>query len=68
MGSRRTNGIITVGALGTGSIVSTFGNINSSWLGGKFSPNTLQFDDLFDEANNMTLVDIVSETVRDIIN
>jgi hypothetical protein len=48
--------------------LSTLGNINSSWIGGKFSPNTLQFDDLFDEANNITLVDLVSEAVRDIIN
>ena len=38
--------------------ISTLGNVNSSWLGGKFSPNTLQFDDLFNEANNVTLADI----------
>ena len=48
--------------------LSTLGNVNSSWIGGKFSPNTLQFDDLFDEANNMTLVDIVAGAIRDIIN
>ena len=41
--------------------VPTLGNINSSWLGGDFSPNLFQFDDLYDEANNITGFEIVSD-------
>ena len=48
--------------------ISTLGNVNSSWIGGKFTPNTLQLDDLFDEANNVTLVDIVGDATRDIFS
>jgi hypothetical protein len=40
--------------------VATLGNVNSSWLGGDFSPNLMQFDELFDEANNATGVEIVT--------
>ena len=41
--------------------VPTLGNINSSWLGGDFSPNLFQFDDLFDEANNITGFEVISD-------
>ena len=34
--------------------IPTLGNINASVFGGDFSPNLMQLDDLFDEANNMT--------------
>ncbi|MDC3375242.1 hypothetical protein OAW27_00190 [bacterium] len=44
--------------------VPTLGNINSAWLGGDFSPNLFQFDDLFDEANNITGVEFVSEFTK----
>jgi len=40
--------------------IPTLGNVNASWLTGDISPNTLQFDDLFDEANNATGVEIVA--------
>tara|TARA_Y100001951_G_scaffold7795_1_gene4942 strand:+ start:1 stop:4014 length:4014 start_codon:yes stop_codon:yes gene_type:complete len=48
--------------------VSSLGNVNASWLGGDFSPNLLQFDELFDEANNVTGVDIVADTISSIFN
>ena len=48
--------------------IPTLGNVNSSWLGGKFSPNYLQADDLFDEANNVTLVDIVMNEGRNLFD
>tara|TARA_Y100000310_G_C20681351_1_gene816138 strand:+ start:7 stop:3291 length:3285 start_codon:yes stop_codon:yes gene_type:complete len=48
--------------------IPTLGNVNSSWLGGKFSPNYLQSDDLLDEANNVTLVDIVMNEGRNLFN
>jgi len=34
--------------------IPTLGNINSSWLGGNFTPNMWQTPNLFDEANNVT--------------
>ena len=40
--------------------IPTLGNVNASWIAGDFSPNTLQFDDLFDEANNATGFEVVS--------
>jgi hypothetical protein len=48
--------------------VPTLGNVNSSWIGGKFSPNYLQTDDLFDEANNVTLYDIVMNDGRNLFD
>jgi hypothetical protein len=48
--------------------INSLGNVNSSWLGGDFSPNLMQFDELFDEANNMTGVDIVTDVVRSIFD
>ena len=48
--------------------IPTLGNVNSSWIGGKFSPNYLQTDDLFDEANNITLVDIVMNDGRNLFD
>jgi hypothetical protein len=48
--------------------ISALGNVNSSWLAGRFSPNMLQTDDLFDEANNVTLFDIVKNEGRDLFN
>jgi hypothetical protein len=48
--------------------IPTLGNVNSSWIGGKFSPNYLQADDLFDEANNITLFDIVMNDGRNLFN
>ena len=48
--------------------IPTLGNVNSSWLAGRFGPNTLQTDDLFDEANNITLFDIVKNEGRDLFN
>jgi hypothetical protein len=48
--------------------VQSLGNVNASWLGGDFSPNLLQFDELFDEANNMTGVDIVVDVVKSIFD
>jgi hypothetical protein len=40
--------------------IPTLGNVNASWLAGDFSPNTFQFDDLFDEANNATGIEILA--------
>ena len=40
--------------------IPTLGNVNASWLSGDFSPNTLQFDDLLDEANNATGIEILA--------
>ena len=48
--------------------ISVLGNVNSSWLAGRFTPNLLQTDDLFDEANNVTLFDIVKNEGRDLFN
>ena len=48
--------------------INSLGNVNASWLGGDFSPNLMQFDELFDEANNMTGVDIVTDVVRSIFD
>ena len=48
--------------------IPTLGNVNSSWLGGKFSPNYLQSDELFDEANNVTLFDVVMNDGRNLFN
>jgi len=44
--------------------VPTLGNVNSAWLGGDFSPNLMQFDDLFDEANNVTGFEVVSDITK----
>tara|TARA_Y100000310_G_scaffold60096_1_gene55461 strand:- start:389 stop:3379 length:2991 start_codon:yes stop_codon:yes gene_type:complete len=41
--------------------VATLGNVNSSWLGGDFSPNLMQFPNLFDEANNVTIYEITKD-------
>jgi len=46
----------------------TLGNVNSSWLSGDFAPNYLQTDDLFDEANNITLFEILSDPLRNLFN
>ena len=40
--------------------IPTLGNVNASWLAGDVSPNMLQFDDLFDEANNATGFEVVA--------
>jgi hypothetical protein len=40
--------------------IPTLGNVNASWIAGDFSPNMLQFDDLFDEANNATGFEVVA--------
>ena len=40
--------------------IPTLGNVNASWLAGDFSPNTFQFDDLFDEANNATGIEVLA--------
>jgi hypothetical protein len=48
--------------------IPTLGNVNSSWIGGKFSPNYLQSDELFDEANNVTLFDVVMNDGRNLFN
>ena len=40
--------------------IPTLGNVNASWLAGDMSPNMLQFDDLFDEANNATGFEVVA--------
>lgn len=48
--------------------IPTLGNVNSSWLAGRFSPNMLQTDDLFDEANNITLFDVIKNEGRDLFN
>jgi len=39
----------------------TLGNVNSAWMGGDFLPNVFQTDDLFDEANNITLFEVLSD-------
>ena len=44
--------------------VATLGNVNSSWLGGDFSPNLMQFPNLFDEANNLTGFEIGSDIMQ----
>lgn len=44
--------------------IPTLGNLNSSFVTGDITPNLLQLDDLFDEANNVTGVDLL----RDIYN
>ena len=44
------------------------GNVNSSWLSGDFSPNVFQLDDLFDEANNMTGVDLLRDAYSHLFN
>ena len=44
--------------------VATLGNVNSSWLGGDFSPNLMQFPNLFDEANNLTGFEIGSDVLQ----
>ena len=41
--------------------VPTLGNINSAWLGGDFMPNVAQTDDMFDEANNVTLFEALAQ-------
>jgi len=41
--------------------IPTLGNVNSAWMGGDFSPNVFQTDDLFDEANNITLFEVLSD-------
>tara|TARA_Y100000310_G_scaffold140890_1_gene140304 strand:+ start:16 stop:2907 length:2892 start_codon:yes stop_codon:yes gene_type:complete len=40
--------------------IPTLGNVNASWIAGDFSPNMMQFDDLFDEANNATGFEVVA--------
>ena len=44
--------------------VPTLGNVNSAWLSGDFSPNLMQLDDLFDEANNITGFEVVSDFTK----
>tara|TARA_R110002167_G_scaffold184022_1_gene384455 strand:- start:21 stop:4199 length:4179 start_codon:yes stop_codon:yes gene_type:complete len=41
--------------------IPTLGNVNSAWLGGDFMPNLAQTDDMFDEANNVTLFEALSQ-------
>ena len=41
--------------------IPTLGNINSAWMGGDFFPNVAQTDDLWDEANNVTLFEAISQ-------
>ena len=41
--------------------IPTLGNINSAWMGGDFAPNLMQTDDLWDEANNITLFEALSQ-------
>ena len=48
--------------------IPVLGNVNSSWLAGRFTPNTLQTDDLFDEANNVSLFEIVKDVNKDLFN
>ena len=48
--------------------IPVLGNVNSSWLAGRFTPNTLQTDDLFDEANNVSLFEIVKDVDKDLFN
>ena len=48
--------------------IETLGNVNASWLAGDFSPNILQLDDLFDEANNVTGVELLADLLSNIFN
>ena len=48
--------------------VPTLGNINSSWLGGQFTPNLWQTDNLFDEANNLSAWEIGKDIKGYLIN
>ena len=48
--------------------IPVLGNVNSSWLAGRFTPNSLQTDDLFDEANNVSLFEIVKDVDKDLFN
>ena len=41
--------------------IPTLGNVNSAWLGGDFMPNLAQTDDMFDEANNITLFEALAQ-------
>jgi hypothetical protein len=41
--------------------IPTLGNVNSAWLGGDFVPNVFQTDDMFDEANNVTLFEALAQ-------
>tara|TARA_R110002167_G_scaffold318620_1_gene524305 strand:+ start:3610 stop:16836 length:13227 start_codon:yes stop_codon:yes gene_type:complete len=41
--------------------IPTLGNVNSAWMGGDFFPNLAQTDDLWDEANNVTLFEALSQ-------
>lgn len=41
--------------------IPTLGNVNAAWLSGDISPNMLQFDDLLDEANNVSLLEALKD-------
>ena len=43
--------------------IQTLGNVNSAWLTGDVFPNVLQLDDLFDEANNVTGLDLIRDAI-----
>ena len=47
--------------------IPTLGNVNSAWLGGDLMPNLAQTDDMFDEANNVTLFEAASQ-IKGMVN
>ena len=54
-------GVALSGAFQYTTGIQTLGNVNASFLNGDIQPNLMQLDDLFDEADNLTGVDLLRD-------
>ena len=61
-------GVVTSGAFQYSTGIPTLGNLDSSFLVGDISPNVMYLDELFDEANNPTGYDLLTQYLGEIFN
>ena len=61
-------GVVTSGAFQYSTGIPTLGNLDSSFLVGDISPNIMYLDELFDEANNPTGYDLLTQYLGEIFN
>jgi hypothetical protein len=54
-------GVALSGAFQYTTGIQSLGNVNASFLNGDIQPNLMQLDDLFDEADNLTGVDLLRD-------
>jgi hypothetical protein len=65
---RNPTGVAISGAFQYSTGIPTLGNLDSAFIAGDIMPTTMYLDELFDEANNPTGLDLLTQALGDIFN